>query len=69
MNIGNRPTVDGVGRTNEVHIIDFNEDIYGEILTVHLHCFIRPETKFSSLDELKKQIHLDRQNALDRLMK
>lgn len=64
MNIGNRPTVDGVGRTNEVHIFDFNSDIYGETLTVHVLGFIRPEKKFSSLDELKNQIHLDREKAL-----
>lgn len=68
MNIGTRPTVDGIGRTNEVHIFDFNEDIYGETLTVQLHHFIRPEKKFTSLDDLKAQILLDKQVAISKLL-
>ncbi len=59
MNIGNRPTVEGVGRTQEVHIFDFNSDIYGELVTVEILSFIRNEVKFSSLDELKNQIKVD----------
>lgn len=59
MNIGNRPTVEGIGRTQEVHIFDFNQDIYGETLKVELLDFIRPEKKFSGLDELKSQIEID----------
>lgn len=59
MNIGNRPTVEGVGRTQEVHIMDFTDDIYGECLTVELKAFIRPEMKFDGLDKLKEQIQLD----------
>lgn len=59
MNIGNRPTVEGVGRTQEVHIFDFNSDIYGELITVEIISFIRKEVKFSSIDELKNQIEID----------
>jgi riboflavin kinase/FMN adenylyltransferase len=59
MNIGNRPTVDGIGRTQEVHIFDFSDDIYGEQMRVELVNFIRPEKKFESLDELKSQISED----------
>lgn len=64
MNVGNRPTVEGIGKTQEVHIFDFNSDIYGEVVTVELIAFIRKEQKFSSLDELKHQIQLDSQTAL-----
>ncbi len=59
MNIGNRPTVDGVGRTQEVHIFDFNDDIYGEILKVEIIEFIREEIKFDSIEKLITQIKLD----------
>lgn len=59
MNIGNRPTVEGVGRTQEVHIFDFNSDIYGELITVEIVSFIRKEVKFSSIDDLKSQIEID----------
>jgi len=59
MNIGTRPTVEGVGRTHEVHIFDFQQDIYGEHLKVRLFTFVRPEMKFGSLPELQAQIHQD----------
>jgi riboflavin kinase / FMN adenylyltransferase len=59
MNIGNRPTVDGLGRTQEVHIFDFSDDIYGETIKVEILEFIREETKFENIGELVKQIELD----------
>lgn len=59
MNIGNRPTVEGIGRTQEVHIMNFADDIYGECLTINLISFIRSEMKFDGLDKLKEQIQLD----------
>ncbi len=59
MNIGERPTVDGEGITQEVHILDFKDDIYGEILKVEIVDFIRTETKFDTLKELINQIYLD----------
>lgn len=62
--IGNRPTVDGVKRNIEVNIFDFNEDIYGESLTIYFHDMIRSDIKFSDLEELKKQLYLDREAAL-----
>jgi riboflavin kinase / FMN adenylyltransferase len=63
MNIGNRPTVDGIGRTQEVFIFDFDADIYGEKLTAELIEFIRPEQKFDNLDALKTQIYKDIEEA------
>lgn len=63
MNIGNRPTVDGVGRTQEVYILDFNDDIYGENITIELIDYIRPEQKFKGIEELKNQILKDKERA------
>ncbi|RYU96166.1 bifunctional riboflavin kinase/FAD synthetase [Emticicia agri] len=65
MNIGNRPTVDGIGRTQEVHILNFNDEIYGEHLTVDLVDYIRPEQKFKGIEELKNQILKDKERALE----
>jgi len=60
MNIGYKPTVsDGNKQSLEVHIFDFNDDIYDAVLTVHFKKFIRDEIKFSSIDELIQQISED----------
>lgn len=59
MNIGRRPTVDGLQQTIEVHLLDWAGDLYGHTLTVHLEKFVRPEQKFSSLEALKAQIETD----------
>jgi riboflavin kinase/FMN adenylyltransferase len=59
MNIGNRPTVNGVTQTIEVHLLDWSGDLYGQTLTVELEEFIRAEQKFESLEELKAQISAD----------
>ncbi|CCY63695.1 riboflavin biosynthesis protein RibF [Clostridium sp. CAG:967] len=58
-NFGTRPTVDGKGTLLEVHILDFDKDIYGQNLTVKFNKMIRTEKKFPSLDALKTQIKLD----------
>jgi riboflavin kinase/FMN adenylyltransferase len=57
--IGNRPTINGTKQNIEVNIFDFNKDIYGESLTVHIHNFIRGDIKFSDLELLKGQLKLD----------
>lgn len=58
-NLGNRPTVDGVQEQLEVHIFDFDRDLYGKVVRVALIEFIRPEQKFDGLDALKAQIEED----------
>lgn len=63
MNIGHRPTVQGVQRTIEVHLLDWSGNLYGQTLTVSLEQCLRPEQKFASLDELKQQIQQDCQQA------
>lgn len=58
-NFGVRPTVNGQGALLEVHIIDFEKDIYGEVLEVKFIKMLRTERKFDSLDSLKQQISRD----------
>ncbi|BAU08768.1 riboflavin biosynthesis protein RibF [Fischerella major NIES-592] len=59
MNIGNRPTVNGIHLSVEVHLFDWSGDLYGKKLAVHLEKFLRPEQKFPHLEALKTQIQLD----------
>ena len=60
MNIGNRPTVSNdLKLSYEVHILDFDEDIYGSFLEVEFVSFIRDEIKFDNIEELKNQISID----------
>ena len=59
MNIGFNPTFDSQKKSIEIHILDFNSDIYGEDLKVSVVKKIRKEKKFSSIEELKKVLKLD----------
>ena len=63
-NVGVRPTVDGQDKRLEVHLFDFDQDIYGQILQVQFHEKIRDEQKFDSVELLKKQIAKDAERAL-----
>ena len=65
--IGNRPTINGVKRNIEVNIFDFDKNIYGDSLTIFFHHLIRSDIKFNDLEELKKQLHLDKAAALQAL--
>ncbi len=60
MNIGVRPTVDGNKKVIEVHIFDFDQDIYEQNLTVLVFDYIRGEEKFNGLDALKVQLNKDK---------
>ena len=59
-NVGTRPTFDG-GTTIllEVHLFNFDQDIYGREVEVHFKKKIRDEVQFQSLNELQQQIHKD----------
>jgi riboflavin kinase / FMN adenylyltransferase len=59
MNIGKRPTVNGVNTTVEVHLLDWEGNLYEQQLLVYLHHFIRSEQKFPSLAALTTQIQAD----------
>ena len=68
-NIGKRPTLDnGPQLSIEVNLCDFDDDIYGEEITLEFISFLRLEFKMCSLEELKHQLTLDRDNA-KRLLK
>jgi riboflavin kinase/FMN adenylyltransferase len=45
-------------------LIDFQGDLYGQELTVYFEAFLREEKKFASLDDLKNQLMLDREQAI-----
>jgi riboflavin kinase/FMN adenylyltransferase len=62
--IGPRPTVNGTKRVIEVNIFDFNKEIYGESITLYFHQYLRGDKKFEDLDSLKRQLHLDKDQAL-----
>ena len=58
--IGMKPTVGNFDTpVVEVHLIDFDEDIYGEQVVVSFYRFLRPEKKFDSLEALREQMHRD----------
>jgi len=63
MNIGIRPTVDGQKKVIEVHILDFDQDIYEQNLTVMVYEYIRGEVKFDGLEALKGQLAKDKITA------
>jgi riboflavin kinase/FMN adenylyltransferase len=68
MNIGNRPTLNGVNDlTLEVHLFDFNKDVYGEDLTVQFLSKTRDEQKFNGVNELKEQLKKD-ENAIRHIL-
>ena len=59
-NIGIKPTVEVRSvPLIETNILDFDGDIYGQVVKVELLDFLRPEQKFESIDELKKQVQSD----------
>lgn len=58
-NVGTRPTVGSEFVGAETHLLDFCGDLYGKEIEVELLSFLRPEQKFSSLDELSAQVHSD----------
>ena len=64
-NLGVKPTIGSDKPLLEVHIFDFQEDIYGAHIYATLHKKLRAEQRFDSVEELKKQLTLDIQRARD----
>jgi len=58
-NLGERPTVGGRKLLLEVNVLNANPDLYGQLLKVEFHKYLRGEKKFNSLDELKSAISDD----------
>jgi len=59
LNIGHRPTVGGEHKTIEVHIFDFDEDIYNSEISLEFIDHVRKEVKFESVEALKAQLKKD----------
>ncbi len=66
-NLGFRPTVNGDASdiTLETYLFDYDGDLYGETVTVYFCKHLRGEMRFSSVDELSRQIAIDRASAAD----
>lgn len=69
VNLGFRPTVTQPGgeRLLELHLFDFDSDLYGQDVEVVFRSFLRPEQKFKGVDELRAQIARDVAEAKQRL--
>lgn len=64
MSIGFRPTVNGRVRVTEVNLFDFDKQIYGQVIRVIVKKYLRAEVKFNNLEELKLQLHRDKEESL-----
>ncbi len=60
LSVGTNPTVNGEKLTVEVHILDFNEDIYGQEITVKFRDFLHDEIKFEGLEKLIERLDEDK---------
>jgi riboflavin kinase/FMN adenylyltransferase len=66
--LGTRPTVDGVEPLLEVHVFDFDGNLYGRAIEVEFVAKLRDEVKFDSLDAMVAQMHHDAERARAVLM-
>jgi riboflavin kinase / FMN adenylyltransferase len=64
MSIGFRPTINGKRRVVEVNLFDFSKEIYGQVIRVHVVKYLRSEVRFNGLEELKEQLHKDKEDSL-----
>ena len=65
LSIGYRPTINnGNDLSIEVHILDFQGDIYNQKMHLEFIEFLRPEVKFDSVDELIAQMHKDKEETI-----
>lgn len=65
LNIGHRPTLNnGSNLSIEVHILDFEGDIYQQPIRIEFIQFLRPEAKFSSIDKLIEQMQKDKEATI-----
>lgn len=60
LSIGTNPTVEGKTKTVEVYILDFNQNIYGEMLTINFRDFLHEEIKFENLEKLIERLDEDK---------
>lgn len=67
LNAGYRPTVDGTVHSIEVHLFDFDRDIYGENLTVEFVDKLRDEQRFANVELLRNQLEKDKLQAISKI--
>jgi riboflavin kinase / FMN adenylyltransferase len=67
LSIGTRPTLNDSSTRTEVNIFDFDRDIYGSELKVIVHEYLREQIKYNNLEDLTKQLHLDKEEAIKKL--
>ena len=63
LNVGFRPSVKGLGRKIEVHLFDFDENLYGKNLKIYFLDRVRDEVKFETLEALKTQLQKDKEKV------
>jgi riboflavin kinase/FMN adenylyltransferase len=68
-NAGTRPTVDGQRRSLEVHLFDFDQEIYGRYIEIEFVQYVRSEMRFDGLQSLQEQIAKDVEQAKEILLK
>jgi riboflavin kinase/FMN adenylyltransferase len=61
--VGTRPTFDGTKPLLEVHLFEFDQDIYGEVIHVDFVARLRGQKRYESVDDLVAQMHVDADNA------
>ena len=61
--VGSRPTFDGTVPLLEVHLFDFNRDIYGEYISIDFIGYLREQVKYEQVEDLVAQMHVDADNA------
>lgn len=66
-NLGTRPTVQGQGITVESWILDYSGNLYDREIMLEFHYFLRPEKKFSTLEDLKQEIFRNAEETRDYL--
>lgn len=64
LSVGTRPTFTNSDERVEVNIFDFDEEVYGQTLRVIVKTFLRPQEKYDTLDELKRQLGKDKEDSL-----
>lgn len=63
-NVGYNPTIGNTHKTIETHILNFNQDVYGEEVTIAFHHYLRTEKKFEDIISLSKQIAKDKEEGM-----
>lgn len=57
--VGVKPTFGEESRTVEAHLLDFDDELYGETVALDLVAWLRPEERFETVDDLVRQMHAD----------